>query len=621
MSFITKATKAKRASVACNTCRESKLKCLNNSDLSSCQRCKSLKIKCTYTLKTSQYKRRTLRQKQKVNVPPPPPPFQKVKLPDKNLIIEVVMIFFENQYKGIFPIFHKPSFVSFLRSDLFDPNTFIDIPPPNLTPLQPDPVTLLAVLALCSRLHPELPKLYGTFSESSAHVFQPTYNHVPGTDSASNASNYFGWHARRLLSDRFDNPSLSRIQALCVLSSHEWGEGNAFRSYMYCGIAARMAMVLGLDEEEEEEEEEENGKEDGEKKEANKENDLQSIHFLEKEIRRRVMWSVYMMDRCNASGRRSRSCLSLKDIHIRLPCDEKSFIFGTGVEQCFRDDVGRFIKERDVRRLSQVSCCGFKLYLFESWRNISKWVGETGAKLELMAPWDEKSPYYQYSKELDLFEENLPKDLKFDALDAHIANGSAIDFAYFHGLFFLSRIFLCREYFYSSPDSLPPNWWKEQATKLFDSLDKLDLITKSLKPINLMVIAPFTGFQVFTTGATSLYIAVYPSKILKMYFGGDVSRKYLKMAESSLETLKSWSASWGLGKKWIETLKKLKEMFAKVSDVQDDELRHKMHDYGNIEPRVKAAKETTTGSETLDFMNNLNLGNIFPDWSDAMNVQ
>ena len=51
---------------------------------------------------------------------------------------------------------------------------------------------------------------------------------------------------------------------------------------------------------------------------------------------------------------------------------------------------------------------------------------------------------------------------------------------------------------------------EKQATILFDSLDKLDQIPKLLKPLNLMVIAPFTGFHVFSTAATCLYIAAYP---------------------------------------------------------------------------------------------------------------
>ncbi|KAI5950716.1 hypothetical protein KGF54_003790 [Candida jiufengensis] len=606
-------TKIKRAAVACNSCRESKLKCLNNCDLSSCQRCTSLNLKCTYTLKTSQLKKKKLMNQ---NFIKPINYNQSVLLPDKNLIIEVVTIFFENQYKGIFPLFHKPSFLTFLRSDLFNSNTFIDNPP-KTSSLQPDPVVLLAILALCARLHPELPKIYGEFNESTAQSFQPVFTNVLNINSASNASNYFGWHARKLISENFDNPSLSRVQALCILSSHEWGEGNALRSHMYSGLAVRMAMVLGLDEEVESVVEE---------------------TFLEKEVKRRAMWSSYMMDRCNASGRSSKSCINIKDIHIKLPCDEKSFIFGTmNKNQYYREELESSINNGLIK---DISCCGHMIYLFESWRSISIWVGETGGKLERVAPWDELSPFYKLTKELDKFEKCLPNNLKFNEfnIQAHIADGSAADFAYFHGLFFLCRIFLNREYFYSSPTSFPTGWWKNLAIQIFDTLDKLNSITKSLKPMNLMVIAPFTGFQVFTTASTSLYIAAYPSKVLDQHFDYDVTKKYQKMADYCLETLKSWSKSWGLGKNWIETLQKLRETFGKISDYQDDDLRHKMHDYGNIgQQKTKESMQISNliteeennnnnnsnnnnNNGSLDFMNNLDLANIFPDWSDAMNL-
>ncbi|KAI5966700.1 uncharacterized protein KGF55_000109 [Candida pseudojiufengensis] len=597
-----KTTKTKRASVACNTCRESKLKCLNNCDLSSCQRCTSLNIKCTYTLKTSQLKKKKLINNH--HFIKPIIQNQSVLLPDKTLIIEVVTIFFENQYKGIFPLFHKPSFLTFLRSDSFNPETFIDHPP-NTSLLQPDPVVLLAILALCARLHPELPKIYGEFNESTATSFQPIFTNVLNLNSASNASNYFGWHARKLIGENFDNPSLNRVQALCILSSHEWGEGNALRSHMYSGLAVRMAMLLGLDKENEEIEE----------------------LFLEKEVKRRAMWSAYMMDRCNASGRRCKSCISITDVKLKLPCDEKNFIFGaSNKEQLFRNDLEISINNGLIK---DVSCCGFMIYLFEVWRNISVWVGETGGKLERIAPWDEKSPFDKLSKQLDKFEDCLPSNLKFNEfnISAHIADGSAADFAYFHGLYFLCRIFLNREYFYSSPDAFPNGWWKQLAIQLFETLDNLNSITQTLKPMNLMVIAPFTGFQVFTTASTSLYIAAYPSKVLDQQFSYDVTKKYSKMAEYCLETLKSWSKSWGLGKNWIETLLKLKTTFREISDYhQDDELRHKMHDYGNIDQQStkdsmqisNLITEENNSESTLDFMKNLDLANIFPDWTIAM---
>ena len=55
------------------------------------------------------------------------------------------------------------------------------------------------------------------------------------------------------------------------------------------------------------------------------------------------------------------------------------------------------------------------------------------------------------------------------------------------------------------------------------------------------------------------------------------------MAHDNLETLFSWLDSWGLGKSWINTLKEMKEVFARSTDY--DQLRFKMRDYGNIEKK------------------------------------
>lgn len=103
---MSNSTTTPRASVACNLCRSSKIKCINNSDSTRCHRCASLDLECTYTLKTSQLKKRKLTKEFASKSPPKSTVF----LPDKKLIIETAEIFFENQYKGIFPLFHKPLF-------------------------------------------------------------------------------------------------------------------------------------------------------------------------------------------------------------------------------------------------------------------------------------------------------------------------------------------------------------------------------------------------------------------------------------------------------------------------------------------------------------------------------
>ncbi|KAK6197846.1 uncharacterized protein RJT21DRAFT_141690 [Scheffersomyces amazonensis] len=737
--------KTKRASVACNLCRDSKLKCINNNDKTQCERCTLLKLECSYTLKKSQLKKRKLSKHFKdlpvdtsngssnryrnsniitksptrapgLNIKAPiltvssskessnsindsphsPPiakpalkPYHSIILPVKSIILEVAEIYFENQYKGIFPHLHKPSIISFIRSPEFDPKTYItdyynDCFDTCYTASlkYPDPVILLAILALCSRLHPDMPKMYGNFSEDkSPETFVPNLNNInnPKTvdndngNAASNASNYFGWHARNILKEVFDSPTIQRVQALTILSSHEWGEGCASRSFLYVGIAARMVLLLGL------------GNESGLfiKEEEDKNLD-EASKFICIEGKRRTMWAVYMMDRCNSSGRDRHSCIKLNDIKLKLPSTEKDFIFRNYKQKSLTfEEANNYIHDPTKRHLlSDTSCFGFLIILFETWASIAKWAGETGGKLEKLPPWEKESPYYKLSKELDTFRDSLPIHLQFNHfnLEAHIADGSAADFGYFHGLFFLCRIFLNREYFFCTPESFPEGWWETETRVLLETLDDLSYITRTLKPINMMVIAPFTGFQVFTVAATSFYFDAFPKKLLISNFPfkkpkseealiievEQLKNKYRNLAAEALDNLATWRKVWGLGNGWYTTSLKLQKMFAMVakensSAVEDDDLRHSMHDYGigkvqeefkpeyvrdrkdmnissllvsdeNKEPRTANFRATPSpfvheslrelaspaglNSPSLDFINNFDLSNIFPGWND-----
>lgn len=115
----------------------------------------------------------------------------------------------------------------------------------------------------------------------------------------------------------FDSSTIQRIQSLTLLSNNEWGEGNPSRSYLYIGIAARMALVLGLGDE--------------------------KVLFywwwqfwwgryiskvISIECKGGTLWSVYIMDRCNSSGRKRSPAFRKEEISIKLPCAYEDFIFG-----------------------------------------------------------------------------------------------------------------------------------------------------------------------------------------------------------------------------------------------------------------------------------------------------
>ena len=632
-------SKKNRSSVACNLCRECKLRCNNNNDGSQCQRCDSLKLSCSYTLKKSQIHKKSLPKTRptlrnadtnslkgiQANKRSPNKNIA-VILPEKCIIIEVAEIFFKNQYKGIFPFVHKPSLIAFLKSDEFNPETYINEYNHRYFKANfsnslkyPDPIILLAILGLCSRLHPILSSIYGRFSETEEpESFAPdilyckTVNgniqvcnsndndgnlnvahEVDFSDYASNASNYFGWHARNLLKDVFDSPTIQRIQSLTLLSSHEWGEGNTSRSYLYIGIAARMALVLGLGDEKNLFADDDN---------IGEGDDVSKLISIE--CKRRTLWSVYMMDRCNSSGRERSPAIRIEEIRIKLPCAEEDFIFGNDSNAQTYVGIISSIEDKNTQELNKVSFYGFTIILFEIWSKIAKWVGEIGGKYEIKPPWDPHSTFASLSDQLESFQSALPRHLIYNSfnLEAHISQGSAPNFGYLHGLLFLCRIFLNREYLFCDPDSFTFHWWRNSVKYLMDSVEKLSTLIHSLKLRNLMVIAPFTGFELFTAAVTGLYFHAFPSDIIMKNYPFianqpdsvdreeviNMKEKFKIMSLDNIEGLRTWSNVWGLGKKWHNLARVLQEEFENFSadassNIQNETIRHTMHDYGNGE--------------------------------------
>lgn len=720
-------SKKNRSNVACNLCRECKLRCNNNNDGSPCRRCDSLNLSCTYTLKKSQIYRENL---SKI-----PPTIRKTKsnytnrinqnkdvgviLPEKWILLEVAEIFFKNQYKGIFPFIHKPTLISFLKSNEFNPETYINEYNHKFFKASfsnslkyPDPILLLAILGLCSRLHPVLSEIYGSFSErdepesfvpdtlyyktmngnirhensSNADKSSPKTPYEVDTDldHASNASNYFGWHARNLLKDVFDSPTIQRIQSLTLLSSHEWGEGNTSRSYLYIGIAARMALVLGLGEEK---------NLPGNDDIADEGDDVSRV--ISVECKRRTMWSVYMMDRCNSSGRERSPAIRIEEIRIKLPSTEDDFIFGKESSAHTYAGLISNIEAKNIQELSRTSFYGFTIVLFEIWSKIAKWVGEIGGKYETIPPWVPNSTFFKLSTELDSIQTALPRHLVYNSfnLEAHILQGSAPNFGYLHGLSFLCRIFLNREYLFCDPDSFTFHWWRNSVKTLMFSVEKLSTLINNLKLRDLMVIAPFTGFELFSAAVTGLYFYAFPSDIIIKDYPfivdevapvdseevRNMKEKFKLMSLDNIQGLHTWSNVWGLGKKWYNLARFLQEEFENFrinspnspTTIQNETIRHTMHDYGNGEVQevynpkrhsnVKPVNSVLTNkvsaspahngdilldssnstpdidmtnknlfkddamlnyisSPTLNFLHSFDSASIFPGWSDNLEI-
>ncbi|PKS05990.1 hypothetical protein jhhlp_007823, partial [Lomentospora prolificans] len=172
--------------------------------------------------------------------------------------------------------FHKPSFIQQMKTFTLDLSL------------------VYALLCCASRSSPAIIRRYG------------------GQNGATAAAEHFASKAMARINESLDHPSLSDIQALCLIVIHEWGSRNAVRAYIYLGQAVRMMQMHRI---------------------------LNSHHaqpeaerFLKDESWRRTLWLIYILDCLLASTPGRYPSLSPGDYAgVPLPCSDMNFAFGNAV--------------------------------------------------------------------------------------------------------------------------------------------------------------------------------------------------------------------------------------------------------------------------------------------------
>ncbi|KAH8901122.1 hypothetical protein GQ53DRAFT_614883, partial [Thozetella sp. PMI_491] len=360
-----------------------------------------------------------------------------------------------------------------------------------------------------------------------------------------------------------DYPDLMTIQTLVVLSMYEWGAGSGYRAWMYSGLATRMMQSLLV---------------------LTK---PASLTEAERQSHNRTLWSCFVLDRLVFCGRAQPFALSISSLHTHWPIGEQDFAFSqvshalhdTGEEQGPLEYM-----EGDMDHYYGVLVRGFDI-----WARILKFIVSGGRRQHGLClpenhPWVEGSPWGLLYRELQSWRECKDTRLRYPdvTVEGHAALGQAEEFGYINLVYYVSLLFLGREYIPFLPTiesepsgpvdppllplEPPPGWWAERANELFAASANITLLLHELESADAVLQTPFAGFCSFSAATMNLYVLFFP----RMNLGR--SENLPSILAMNLQYLDHFRKVRLMGEGWWVTIQHCQALYEHAS--QDSQLFH-----------------------------------------------
>ncbi len=373
------------------------------------------------------------------------------RLPPKEIQTHLAEVFFDFVYGQSYLLLHKPSFMRKLRVGA--------VPP----------VLLLAVCAVSAR-----------FSTHPQVATEPTYLRGEVWASA----------ARDIALKLYDVPDLTILTVYLILGLHEFGTCQGGRSWMLGGMAQRMAYALVLHK-------------DPDYEPSDK---LQRLSFTDKEIRRRLMWACFTMDRFNSSGTNRPMFAPEQYIRTHLPVKE----------QYFQMEIPAPTEDVEGNRPPPMSAdmgqttdlqenMGVAAYMIRAiaiWGRLVQYMNLGGREKDKFPMWSRHSEFHKLKALVDDFIASQPNSLRYnlDNLQTHASERIANQFIFFHIICQQIILFLNRFSVPSIASALPPRdtpaeFIASASHAAHDAAQRISLLIHQAMDHN--VVAPFAGYAAF----------------------------------------------------------------------------------------------------------------------------
>ncbi|KAH6667350.1 fungal-specific transcription factor domain-containing protein [Halenospora varia] len=478
----------------------SKVKCVNDGIKSTCTACTESGRNCQYaSVSNSASKRPEITAKIKQEDDKRPKTVRKIEdgergkssqvedpLSDPVLTKKVwdeVYDMFKLHFSAEMPFLYPPAFRNLMRqaSNPRDPSIAS-------TDLQDGGVLLLAVLTLTARFHPEL----------VAHHFS----------NGLGASEYYATALKTAINpiDSIPtSPSVYNVQAFLMLGLYEWGQTRGLSAWIYIGIAIRLAQAMELPYEDHD------GDRNIDPTASHEQLAEDRERIIEKEVKRRTLWSCFIMDRMLSAGKYRSTMISVKQLKVQLPCSDDDFLFVRDATTEFLDKPVRADKiVNDDRVLARYVRLG------ELFGRLSEW----------SCAGDSSTQFFKLRQELENFHDTLPSNLIFTTtnLSAYIEKRNATTYVSMHTLYSVCRIILHREYipfipllctrpqgpldapvFPENQYHIPSGFWEKSAESIFKAARDIVDIVRTCQGDDALPESPQIVFSVWQAAFVCLY--------------------------------------------------------------------------------------------------------------------
>ncbi|SMR42395.1 unnamed protein product [Zymoseptoria tritici ST99CH_1E4] len=386
------------------------------------------------------------------------------KLPSKEIQEHLAEVFFDYVYGQSYHLLHKPSFMRKLAQG--------SVPP----------VLALAVCAISAR-----------FSNHPAVRTEPAFLRGESWASA----------ARDIALRRYDTPNITILIVYLILGLHEFGTCQGGRSWMFGGMAQRMAYALQLHMD----------------LDHDPKNRAQSgsnaLTFTDREIRRRTMWSCFLMDRFNSSGTDRPIFVGEQYIRAQLPVKESYYQMDiTGLTEDLEGNVPNSVEPGTGQTADAKENMGVAAYLIRLvsiWGKLINYLNLGGKERDQHPMWSAESQFSAIKRAVETWKDSLPPSLLNTPgnLQNHASEKIANQYLFLHIVYnqillFMNRFALpipgARQ---PLPKDIPDAFVAEASRTAFDAANQISALIRDAT--DHLVVAPFAGYCAFFSSTVHIH--------------------------------------------------------------------------------------------------------------------